>query len=309
MNTLLIPELKTEVSRFALGCATFSLRQRATAYEVVDAYRGVGGNLIDTAKSYGGGDSERALGRWLTERGSRNEVVLMDKGCREDGSLTANGIREAIEVSLARLGTRYLDLWVVHRDHPDTPVQVLVETVNEQVEEGRIRGYGLSNWSVSRIAAARKYAEEKELRGPAISSLHLSLAAPMEPLWSNCLHASEEEVASHAEMGLPLLAWSPLGHGFFSDHSGPEPDSDERVERCYRNEENMEKLARARKLAEEKGVTAAQIALAYVLNLPGPIVAVVGAQSAREVQSCAAATEIELSEGEMAWLGLKAAER
>jgi len=309
VDTLVVPELRSEVSRLALGSATFSLRRRATVFEVLDAYRGWGGRLIDSARSYGEGEAERALGRWLAERGCRGEMVLMDKGCREEGSLTAEGIREAIGVSLARLGTGYLDLWVVHRDHPEVPVEVLVEAANEHVAEGRIRGYGVSNWPVERIAAARSYAEERGLRGLAISSPHLSLAVPMEPLWANCLFASEEDVAWHAEVGLPLLAWSPLGHGFFSEHSGPEPDSEERVERCYHNEENMEKLARARKLAEEKEVTAAQIALAYVLNLAGPIAAVVGAQSAAEVQSCAAATEIELSEGEMDWLGLKRAER
>ena len=309
MKTLPIQQLGRTVSRLALGSGTFSTARREEVFALLDHYRSLGGNLIDTASAYQGGRSERVIGQWLARRGDRAEIIIMDKGCVEPDSLTPAGIRQAISGGLQRLDTPCLDLWIVHRDHPEVSVRLVVDTLTEEIERGHIRAYGVSNWPVPRTAAALEYADSHGLHGPAISSPHLSLAVPMQPLWPNCLHATRHDIAWHAAQNIPLLAWSPLGHGFFSDHPGPEPDSDERVARSYHNAENLERLARARRLGAEKGATAAQVALAYVLSLPAPTVAIVGAQTVAEVESCAVASEIQLSHAELDWLSLEAPAR
>jgi aryl-alcohol dehydrogenase-like predicted oxidoreductase len=309
MQSLYLQQLERPVSRIGLGSASFKHERRAMAFALLDAYHRLGGNVIDTAATYNEGEAEMVIGGWLAARGARSEIVLMDKGCRDDGELTPKGIRQAIGDSLRRFHTGCLDLWVVHRDHPTVPVPPVVDTLNEEIERGRIRAFGLSNWPRPRLAAAIEYAEKRGLRGPAVSSPHLCLAVPMEPLWANCLHATEDDIAWHATAGLALFAWSPLGHGFFSDHSGPFEESGEWVRRSYHNRENLERRARAEQLAKEKGVTVAQIALAYVLNLPAPTVALVGALTVQEVESAAVAADMPLSHTELDWLTLKADSR
>lgn len=278
-------------------------------FAVLDTYRGLGGNLLDTAKGYGEGAAERLVGRWLAARGARGDMMLMDKGCLDEGSLTRAGIAEGIGGGLERLDTDHLDLFVVHRDHPEVPPGPVVEAMNEEIAAGRIAGFGVSNWPVERVEAALDYAAGRGLHGPAISSVHVSLAVPAVPLWPNCLHATEADLSWHRRTGMPLLAWSPLAHGFLTDHRGPAEDSDERIARSYHNEANLERRRRGEQLAEEKGVTLAQVALAYVLGLPAPIIAIVGALMPEEVESCVASTEVEVSPREVRWLSLKCESR
>ncbi len=309
MKTVPIPRIGGAVSTIGLGTAALSGAAAGTAFAILDTYRRLGGNLIDTAKIYHEGESEAVIGEWLAARGPREAVIVMDKACVEEGSLTPDGIRAAIGGCLQRLRTDYLDIFTIHRDHPDVGAELVVDVSSEQIAAGRIRSYGLSNWPVARVAAAIEYARTHGLHAPAVSSLHVSLAVPIRPLWPYCLHASEEDLAWHAKAALPLLAWSPLGHGFLSDHAWPSEESEDIVARSYHNDENLERLSRARHLAEEKGSTVAQIALAYVLNLQAPVVAVIGALTPEEVESAFAAAEITLSREETSWLSLKARSR
>ncbi len=309
MKTVHIPQIGCAVSTIGLGTAALSGAAAGTAFAILDTYRRLAGNLIDTAKMYHQGESEAVIGEWLATRGLRDAVIVMDKACGEENSLTPDGIRAAIGGCLQRLRTDHLDIFTIHRDHPDVGVELVVDVLSEEIAAGRIRSYGLSNWPVPRLAAAIDYARTHGLQGPAVSSIHVSLAIPVQPLWPYCLHASEEDLAWHAEAGLPLLAWSPLGHGFLSDHPWPSEESEDIVARSYHNDENLERLFRARHLAQEKGFTIAQIALAYVVNLQAPIVAVVGALTPDEVESAFAAADIALSHEETSWLSLKTPSR
>jgi len=285
----------------------FSPDRKERAFELLDAFFRWGGNLIDTAEIYG--RAEETIGMWLAERGNRADVVILDKGCHPPTRITPETIRKSIRVNLARLGTDYLDIWAMHRDDLEAPVEMIVDTLNEEVARGRIRAYGGSNFTMARIAKANAYAARKGLIGMAISSPHLSLAVPKEPFWEGCTYATEEEIRWHEKTGIPLVAWSSQGRGFFRDDSSPQNTSNPDLVRVYHNEENFERLARARELAKEKGVTATQIALAYVLNLHIPTIALVGPENVAEVESCVHATEISLSQEELDWLTLKIARR
>jgi len=131
------------------------------------------------------------------------------------------------------------------------------------------------------------------------------LAIPNEPWWPDCTHADDEDIAWSARTGIPLLAWSSQGRGFFLDDCSPENTTNEALVRVYHNAGNFERLRRARTLAERRGVAPIQIALAYVVNLPCPTVALVGPATVGEVDSCVAASAIALSDDEMRWLNLK----
>ena len=309
MRAIHIPQLRRGVSCLGLGSATFNLANQEKVFAVLDAFHGLGGSFVDTAKVYTGTEAEQVIGQWMKERGNREQIVLMDKGCHPPESMTAGGISEAVGGALARVGTDYIDLFVLHRDHPNVPVEVAVDAFNNEIGSGRIRAWGISNWLLPRAAAAITCARENGLAEPAVSSPQICLAEPQEPFWADCLYATEEYLAWHAAHGITLASWSSVGQGFFREESGPENTSDPDMVRVYHSPRNFEKLSRARALASEKGVTAVQIALAYVLNLPAPIIALNGCQTPAEVASSVAAAEIELTPAELDWLALKTDQR
>ncbi|MCC6442795.1 MAG: aldo/keto reductase [Armatimonadetes bacterium] len=307
VTSLFSPALNREVSRLGMGTMIFSPARPELVCELLAAFLALGGNLIDSAQVYGG--SEAAIGMWLAHRGRRDDVILLDKGCHPPVRITPETIRQAVSAHLEKMGTDYIDIWMMHRDDLDAPIESIVDTCNEEIANGRIRSYGGSNFSLARLKATNEYAARHGLRGMDFSSPNLCLAIPKEPFWAGCTHATQEDIAWHRETGVPLIAWSSQGRGFFREESGPENASNPDLVRVYHNEENFERLARAREMARRKNVTVTQIALAYVLNVPAPTIALVGPENVSEVESCVRATHINLSEAEMDWLTLRRDER
>ncbi len=269
--------------------------------ELLDAWRERGGNLIDTAEVYAGGQSERAIARYLESRGCRQELVILTKAFADVSEVGTRSIPDAVARGLERLGTDYIDLWLLHRDNPEVPIADIVEPLNAELEAGRIRAFGGSNWSVARLKEANEYAAARGLRGMSVSSPHVCLATAIEPFWPDCTQATAEDLAGYRETGIPVLAWSSQGRGFFLPSSGPD-DANADLRRVYHNAENLAKLERARDLAAEKGVAPIEIALSYVLSLDAPIAALVGPASVAEIDSCVRAAAMRLTESETAWL-------
>lgn len=304
MKTLHIPVLDRTVSRLGMGSMIFSPDCRDLVFELLDHFQARGGNLIDTAQVYGGGQSERAIGLYLAERGNRDRWVILDKGCENPADVHPAGIHAAIDSNLERLGIDCIDLWLLHRDNEETPIGAIVDALNEEVDRGRIRAFGGSNWTVARLAEANAYAAAHELMPMAVSSPHVCLATAIEPFWPKCTQASYSDLLWYAEHTIPVFAWSSQGRGFFLDYSGPGDGSHPDLARVYHNEGNFEKLRRVRELAKARGLAAVQIALAYVLSLAAPIVALVGPATTGEIDSCVAASDLELTAEEMQWLEL-----
>src|SRR3712207_4313847 len=221
MHYVKIEGVGLPLSRLALGSVMLGQVPDEQAFELLDAFVQHGGNTIDTAHSYGRGKCERALGRWLAARGTRKNIVVIDKGCHPIGDsgprVTPDNIHADIADSLERLQTDYIDLYLLHRDDESVPVGALVEALNEEKAQGHIRAFGGSNWRHTRIAAANQYAAQHGLTGFAASSPNLSLARQIEPMWAGCLSADEAARAWHTETQLPLIAWSSQASGFFSD--------------------------------------------------------------------------------------------
>ena len=310
MERLTIPGVAKPISRIVLGTLVFSPHKDMTGEELLDAFFSAGGNAIDTAHAYGGGDSERVVGAWMNTHDNREEVFLIDKGAHHTPKvprprLNPQEIKCDLDESLDRLHTDYIDLYLLHRDDPQIPVATIIEYLNQEIEAGRILAFGASNWTHLRIQEANEYAVQNELIGFAVSSSNLSLAVPMEAMWPGVLSASDEAQRWHRENDFPLLSWSSQARGFFSGQFTPENRDDENMVRVYYNPENFEKLRRAQELGGKKGFTAIQIALAYVMHQPYPTFPIVGPCTLAELDSSLEALKIRFSNDEMRWLNLE----
>lgn len=294
------------ISRLALGTMLFGVVNEEQGFEVLDRFVELGGNTFDTAHGYGMGKVEQALGRWLDSRGNRDTVVIIDKGCHPYGDsgprVAPRFIHSDLNDSLERLGTDYIDLYLLHRDDETVEVGPLVEALNEERQRGRIRAFGGSNWRHERIEQANEYAEQHGLVGFSASSPNLSLAIPKEPMWAGCVSVDHEELESYRRSRIPLISWSSQAGGFFTGRFSPEDTSDSDMVRVYYSEENFARLERARELGKRKGISAIQIALAYVINQPFPVIALFGPRTIQELESSITADEVILTPGEIAYL-------
>ena len=217
---------KTElsVSAVALGAASFGAEiSEAEAFSILDAFVAAGGNFIDTARLYAGGESERVLGKWL-KRGGR--AVVATKGAHYDlrtptvMRLGADEIRADLEESLRTLCVDCIDFYFLHRDDPRRPVGEILETMETFVREGKIRYYGASNYTAARLREAKRYAESHGITGfSAVSNQH-SFARVNQGHNTNpdptITVTGEEELAFHKESKIPLVPFQATARGYFA---------------------------------------------------------------------------------------------
>ena len=262
------------------------------SYKLLDAVFEAGVTTFDTARGYGNGDSERALGHWINARGIRDQVVVVEKGAhhsRDRQRVTPFDIEADLHNSLAASKLDYFDIYVLHRDDPSVPVGPIVEKLNEYAEKGVLGIYGGSNWHVKRIQEANAYAQAHGLRPFVASSPNFSLAVQVKEPWPNCVSLSGPAMKAERDwyqaQQMPLITWSSLAGGFFSGRFRRDNlDSfdvywDTITVEAYASDDNFRRLDRAQTLADERGVTVAQIAVAYVLNQPLNIFAIFGNRS------------------------------
>lgn len=317
MKMISVSGVDKPVSALGMGTMIFAPSKKELCFSMLDTFVANGGTLVDTAEIYGDpeeyGYSESVIGMWLAERGNREKIVLLSKGlipgtCKPihpNGlAVTPEHIHAAIDGSLKRLGTDYLDIWLFHRDDESKPVGPYVEALNEEIGRGRIKAFGGSNWTVRRIEEANAYAAKRGLRGFSVSSPHFCLAQAKEPYWPNTVVTTPEDRLWFEKTRMPLLAWSSTGRGFFAKgdrdfHGDPE------MERVFYNDANFEKLRRAEKLGSGKGLTRIEIAIAYLSNQKFPVVSLAGPESDEQVKSCVKALGTALSAEEMEYLDLR----
>ena len=310
-----IPGLGKPVSPLFFGTAMAPvMTDEAGAAALLDSVRETGVNAFDCARSYG--KAEEALGKWMKARGCRDEVVLLTKGGDiREGVVHVNRdvIREQMARSLEALQTDCIDIYLLHRDDPKTPVEEYIDTLNEALKAGMIRLAGVSNWTRQRIEQANRYAESRGLAGFAVSSPNYGLARQMRDLWGGgCVSISGPENAQDREWyrknRMPVIAYSSLGRGFFSgrfragDYDGARRVLDEYAQKGYLYPENMERLRRAEQMAEEKGLTVPEIAMRYVFGSRMNVFAVVSTGSAERLQMNLRAAKNGLEEDERTWL-------
>jgi aryl-alcohol dehydrogenase-like predicted oxidoreductase len=234
--------------------------------------------------------------------------------------MTPFDIASDLHDSLARLRTDSVDLYLLHRDDAELPFEPIIDALNDHLQAGRIDAFGASNWSHQRIEAANAYARAKGLVPFVASSPQFSLAESYDEPWPLCISISGQGGAAarewYTQTQMPLLVWSPLASGFFSGRFRRdnlklfgEREWDEVALRTYASEANFQRFDRAKALAEEKGLTPAQVALAYVMNQSLNLFAVVGPHSVEKFKANVAAGELKLTAQERAWLDLQTDQR
>ena len=287
------------------------------SFELLDAVLALGGTTFDSAHVYSGGRSEKTLGKWMTARGNREQVVIVTKGAMRNGALrvTIESIQEDLFESLHRLETDYIDLYMLHRDEPSIPAGVFVEAFNEHHAAGRIHAFGGSNWTHQRLAEANEYAQAHGLVPFTASQPYYGLADQVEDPWGpGCVSlagpSNQEARAWYTVQKMPVLSYSSLARGFFSgrltraNYEEMKPILGSACVKAYAHEVNFQRLDRAAQLAREKNVSIPQIALAFSLCSPLYVFPLVGAASEAEFQENIKALDLALTPQERSWLDL-----
>lgn len=212
--------------------------------------------------------------------------------------------------SLERLGVDTVDVYLLHRDNADVPVGEFMEVLDRHHRAGRIKCFGGSNWSLSRVKEANAYAEANGLAKMSVVSNQFSLARLMNPTWPGCLTSGTDEYrAWHEATQTPLLAWSSQARGFFAEGAPSADRIDGEMKWCWACDANFARRERARELAKARGVVAINVALAYVLAQPFPALGLIGPRTLEEMRIAWRALEVKLTPAEVAWLDTGEGER
>ena len=303
MRYVTVPGVPRPVSRLTLGSMVFPSLEQDQVNAMLDAWVEGGGTMIDTARIYGHGESDRKLGAWLGA-GNRERLMVLGKGCHPDADgsrMTAADLQSDISESLEALQTDHIELYMLHRDDPTVPAAEIVDWLHEQRQAGAIGAFGGSNWAVARVHEANAHAAKRRIAGFAATSNYFGLATANEDFWPGVVVINDAARNWYTETDTVNFAWSSLGRGYFAGKADG-PNADANVARVYANEVNAARKARAEELGARRGLTGIQIAGAYAVNQPFPAVALAGAESVAEVQTATAAGDIELSAAEIRWL-------
>ena len=306
--------LPQPASRIVFGTAADPIAAGQNADALLDGALERGINFFDCARSYG--RAEEVLGDWIRRRGIREKVIVLTKcGDIRDGVVKVNRqvIREQLETSLKTLQTDYIDVFLLHRDDPDTPLSEIMEALHEAKSQGKVRLYGVSNWTVDRIREAALCAMQNRIEDFSVSSPNYGLALQMDDLWGGgCVSVSGPEHradrAWYTGTQMPVVAYSSLGRGFFSGKfRADDPEGAKRVldiyaQKGYLYPENLQRLKRAEEMAEKKGISVPETAMRYVFASPMNLFAVVSTTKAERLDSAIRAAANPLTAEEAKWL-------
>lgn len=293
------------------------------SFAMLDAYAEAGGNMADSAHVYaswlpaGTGQSERTLGQWIQSRAPQSFLVAT-KGAHPDlatmgiSRLAPDDIRRDITGSLERLQLNAVDLWYLHRDDIQVPVDEIMSAVHEHVAAGRVRALGASNWSVARITQANEYAAKHGLTPFCISQIGWSLAQVNSQVRgaASTVQMDDEILAWHRETGFPIAAYSAQANGFFAyalPDSRPESqremtDKQKSLAHSYLNPRNSARHDCASRMSTHMGRTASQIALAYLWSQRFPSIAIIGPRRLEQLHDSLRAMDLRLSPHDAAQL-------
>ena len=302
-----------KVSRICLGAMTYGspewrpwILDEEQGRPIIQRALELGINFFDTADMYSQGLSEQILGRALCDYSHREQVVIaskvffpMGEGPNQRG-LSRVHILQAVEDSLRRLGTDYIDLYQIHRWDHETPIEETLEALHDLVKAGKVRYIGASSMYAWQFARCLYLAD---LRG-------WTRFVAMQNHYNLVYREEEREMIPlcNAE-GVALIPWSPLARGFLAGNRQPggtggtsRAQTDDFAQSMYFQEDDFKVVERATAVAEQRGVTPAQIALAWLLHKPGVSAPIIGASQMRHLEEAVAAEQIKLSPEEMTLL-------
>ncbi len=316
MKTIQLPGIPFPVSQVCLGTAYLGSREdQETSFAIMDTYYEYGGRFLNTAHEYGGGLSERTIGKWVRERGVRDQVIVTSK-CGEDHSkpmaraMHPDELREDIDETLSRTGFDYVDFYLLHIDDPDLPVSDIVGTMNELRKEGKIRYYGCSNWSVERMEEAAAWADANGCPRFVMDEIEMNLTRR-----NTVNHESidkwmdGEYIEYHERTGMPVAAYSPVSNAILSKYlrdGGTQAWSEHQL-RIYLNDYNFEVARRVGKLAQETGFSPTQLQLAFILAQPYgfPCFPILGARNVAQLKDSLGGLECPMTRDMIDYLTCK----
>ena len=312
-----IAGLEKPVSRMIFGTAIGPMLEGKNADEILDAALLQGINTFDTVRGYG--LAERSLGGWISCRNNREKIVVISKcgNCDEDGSVCVNRqvIKKELAESLQELQTDYIDIYLLHRDDPKTPVSEMIDTLNELQNTGKIKVFGVSNWTHERIEEANRYAKEHDLQGFSVSNPHFGLAEQITDPWGgDCVTITGKQNENarnwYRNNQMPIIAYSSLARGLMAGKikSSQEAQAAEILDpfcvKGYVCHDNFLRLARCEELAEKKGYTVSQIALAWMFQQKLNMYVLVSTTKAKRLADNLRTFTVELTEEEIRYLNL-----
>ncbi|HYT26670.1 MAG TPA: aldo/keto reductase [Actinomycetota bacterium] len=304
----------TVVSTLCLGTMTFgSESDEKVAHEQLDRFVERGGNFLDTADVYAGGESEHVIGRWLAARpGMRDRVVVATKGRfdrgggQNDVGLSRVSLTRALDASLRRLGVDVIDLYQAHAWDPLTPIEETLRFFDDTVRAGKVQYVGVSNFIGWQLQKA------------ALLARHLGLAPivtlqPQYNLLQRGVELELSQVCVNERIG--ILPWSPLGGGWLSGkyqrdtaptgatRLGENPERGmEAYARRNREERTWRVVDALRSAAEARGLSMAQVALAWLVDRPAVSSVILGARTVEQLDENLGAAGLHLSAEETARL-------
>ena len=296
------------VSLLALGTMTFGREtDEADSFGQLDQFVEAGGTLVDTADIYAGSRSESIVGRWLAHRPAdvRDRVVVATKGRFRTGGgpndlgLSRRHLSRALDASLRRLQVDAIDLYQVHSFDPLTPLEETVRFFDDAVRAGKIHYFGLSNYTAWQVQKAVDIAEFRGLTRPvALQPQYNLLAREIE--W--------EIVPACLSEGLGLLPWSPLGGGWLTGKyrrderpaagtrlHDPDTMGVEAYDRRSTIDRTWDVVDAVREVAEGRGVSMSQVALAWLTARPGVVSVIIGARTAEQLTDNLGAAALRLT--------------
>jgi aryl-alcohol dehydrogenase (NADP+) len=305
-----------KVSRLCLGCMTYGKGGTAYAHDnwtlseddsrpFIQRAVELGINIFDTADYYGLGNSEVVLGRALKDFARRTEVVIATKvytpmgpGANERG-LSRKHIMDAVDASLTRLGTDYIDLYQIHRWDPTTPIEETMEALHDIIKAGKVRYIGASSMHAWQFSKAQYTAK---LNGwtPFVS---------MQPQYNLIYREEEREMLPLCEdMGVGVIPWSPLARGFLAGNRTQEGGTtarakgDQFAKHLYYQPEDFAVADRLQEVAAAKGVPAMQVALAWILSKSAITAPIIGASKPHHLEDAISALGVTLTPAEITQL-------
>jgi aryl-alcohol dehydrogenase-like predicted oxidoreductase len=298
-----------KVSRICLGMMSYGtpkwrdwVLEEEPSRPIIQRAIEMGINFFDTANMYSNGVSEEVTGRALKDFAKRDQVVLATKVFFPytgwESGLKRAQITQAIEDSLRRLGTDYVDLYQIHRWDYNTPIEETLEALHNLVQAGKVRYIGASSMFAYQFAKSLYLADLHNWTRFVSMQNHYNLVYREEEREMNPLCVDE---------GVGLIPWSPLARGFLAANRTKEDNggattrakSDAYAKDMYFAEEDFKIVEQVQNLAEKKGVKPAQIALAWILHKPGVVAPIIGATKMYQLEDAIAASDILLSEEEI----------
>ena len=290
-----LPKTGLRVSRLAFGTMTFGAQtDEATAQRIMDCCLDAGINFIDTANVYNGGAAETIVGKTL--RGRRDKVILASKvrgkmgGAPDEMGLSRTAIRKAIDASLTRLGTDYLDLYYLHMPDYDTPIEETLETMEELVRAGKLRFPAVSNYAAWQVAEILWICEKRGYHPYFIS----------QPMYNLIARGIEDEYLPFCQrFGVAVVPYNPLAGGLLtgkhSRQGGPTPgtrfDGNKMYQARYWLDDDFAAVEELRSIAAEAGKTLVELALQWLLTQPAVDSIILGASRLEQLQENLKAAE------------------